>query len=309
MDDHELNKLIDTVIKELEQRNLVTSKRAEPKAESTLASFRKEGAVKTNNVQIDLPDATTETARRKPQIPNARHPESLPALMGATTARIGAGRAGPRYRTFSRLLFQADHAVTQDALMREVNPDLLKELGLFTVETAISGGKNEYLLRPDLGRTLSEAGRTLIQERCVPNPTLQVCIGDGLSATAIEVNIKKILPVLEQGAKTAGFVMGTPFFIKNCRVGVMNDIGDLLHPEVLVLLIGERPGLGRADSMSAYMAYRPKTGDTDANRDVICNIFENGGTNPLEAGAYVIQLAQKMIKHQASGIQLRMMSQ
>jgi len=61
--------------------------------------------------------------------------------------------------------------------------------------------------------------------------------------------------------------------------------------------------------MSAYMAYRPKTGDTDANRDVICNIFENGGTNPLEAGAYVIQLAQKMIKHQASGIQLRMMSQ
>jgi ethanolamine ammonia-lyase small subunit len=85
----------------------------------------------------------------------------------------------------------------------------------------------------------------------------------------------------------------------------MNDIGELLQPDVLILLIGERPGLGRAESLSAYMAWRPQAGDTDAQRDVICNIFA-GGTNPLEAGAYVVQLAQTMRAHQASGVALKL---
>jgi len=86
----------------------------------------------------------------------------------------------------------------------------------------------------------------------------------------------------------------------------MNDIGDLLTPDVLILLIGERPGLGRAESMSAYMAFRPKQGDNDADRDVVCNIFEGGGTNPLEAGAFIVQFAQKMRQYQASGVKLKL---
>jgi ethanolamine ammonia-lyase small subunit len=106
--------------------------------------------------------------------------------------------------------------------------------------------------------------------------------------------------------QAAGLRLGTPFFVQHARVGVMNDVGDLLQPEVLILLIGERPGLGRADSLSAYMAYRPKMGATDADRDVICNIFEAGGTNPLEAGAFVVQLVQKMRRHQASGVKLKL---
>jgi ethanolamine ammonia-lyase small subunit len=75
---------------------------------------------------------------------------------------------------------------------------------------------------------------------------------------------------------------------------------------VVILLIGERPGLGRAESLSAYMAYRPKSGDSDADRDVVCNIFNNGGTNPLEGAAYAIQIAQKMMKYQASGVKLKL---
>ncbi|NTV37431.1 MAG: ethanolamine ammonia-lyase subunit EutC, partial [Anaerolineaceae bacterium] len=70
--------------------------------------------------------------------------------------------------------------------------------------------------------------------------------------------------------------------------------------------IGERPGLGRAESMSVYMGYRPQTGYTDAERDVICNVFDGGGTNPLEAGAYAVQMAQKMLKHQSSGVKLKL---
>jgi len=122
----------------------------------------------------------------------------------------------------------------------------------------------------------------------------------------VESNLRQIFPVIQQGAQSARLTLGTPFFIKYCRVGVLNDIGDLLKPDVVVLLIGERPGLGRAESMSAYMAFRPKSGDTDADRDVVCNIFENGGTNPLEAGAVVVQMAQKMMQYQASGVKLKL---
>jgi ethanolamine ammonia-lyase small subunit len=177
---------------------------------------------------------------------------------------------------------------------------------LFGVETRITGGKQEYLLRPDLGRQLADEAKRTVRERCAKNPAVQLVVGDGLSAAAIEANLRQILPVIKQGVQAAGLSFGTPFFVKHCRVGVMNDIGDLVQPEVLILLIGERPGLGRADSMSAYMAWRPKPGDTDADRDVICNIFDGGGTNPLEAGAFVVQLAQKMRKHQASGVKLKL---
>jgi ethanolamine ammonia-lyase small subunit len=216
------------------------------------------------------------------------------------------GRAGPHYNTFSLLLFQGDHAITQDALMRDVDQKLLDDLGLFTVQTNIKGGKQEYLLRPDLGRQLSDEAKKTLAEKCVKSPNIQLVVGDGLSAAAVEANAREMFPVIMNGAKQAGLTIGTPFFIKYCRVGVLNDIGEALKPDIVILLIGERPGLGRADSLSAYMAFRPKAGDSDADRDVVCNIFQNGGTNPLEGAAYTIQIAQKMLKHQASGVKLKL---
>lgn len=259
-----------------------------------------------SNLSIDLPDPTTDEMRQNPGVHNPIDTEGLQALMSTTTSRIGVGRAGNRLRTKTLLLFQSDLAVTQDTLYRDVDPQILAQFKLFTVHTQISEGKEEYLLRPDLGRKLNEEAKIMIQEKCVKTPNIQICVGDGLSAYAIDLNLPKIFPVLEAGCKTAGLSLGTPFFIQHCRVGVMNDIGDLIKPDVLILLIGERPGLGRAESMSAYMAYRPKNGDTDADREVICNIFDGGGTNPLEAGAYAIQMAQKMIKNQASGVKSKL---
>jgi ethanolamine ammonia-lyase small subunit len=260
-------------------------------------------------LQIDLPDPTMPEMRARPGLEKAADAEGLEALMASTTSRIGVGRAGPRYRTHAWLLFQADHAITEDALMRDVDEGLLNEMGLFSVQTNITEGKRQYLLRPDLGRQLSEDARRLVAEKCVKDPRIQVCVGDGLSAQAIESNLRQILPVLKQGCQAAGLSMGTPFFIKYCRVGVMNDIGDLLHPDVLILLIGERPGLGRADSMSIYMAYQPQSGHTDAERDVICNVFDGGGTNPLEAGAFAVQMAQKMIRLQTAGVKMKLAEQ
>lgn len=307
MDDAKLAAIVEAVVKEL----LAAGALAAPESSPTPLAAAQPAVALTRPTSgpalvVDLPDPTTAAARYAPRVKNPADPDGLRALIAATTARIGVGRAGPRYDTASLLLFQADHAITQDALYRDVDAKLLEELGLFSVETRITGGKQEYLLRPDLGRQLSDEAKRTIRERCIKNPALQVVVGDGLSAAAIEANLRQILPVIRQGAQAAGLSLGTPFFIKHCRVGVMNDIGELLQPEVLILLIGERPGLGRADSMSAYMAYRPKAGDTDADRDVICNIFEGGGTNPLEAGAFVVQLAQKMRKHQASGVKLKL---
>jgi ethanolamine ammonia-lyase small subunit len=309
MEPDRLEAVIRAVVKELEAATARPGPAQPPPAPATPppAQTASPSAEQATGLRIDLGDPTLPEARCRPGIPAPADAEGLDALMECTTARIGVGRAGPCLRTAALNLFTSDLAVTKDALAREVDPALLSRLGLFTVRTRVERGKEEYLLRPDLGRLLGEEARRTVEERCVPQPDVQICVGDGLSAQAVEVNLEKILPVLQAGCATAGLKQGTPFFIQYCRVGVLNDIGDLLQPKVAILLIGERPGLGRADSLSAYMAYRPRAGHTDADRDVICNIFDGGGANPLEAGAYALRLAQRMIQKQASGVKLKLL--
>lgn len=324
MDDTKLNEIVEAVVRQLIAAGAVSSPaQAQAIGQSEQTTQERNIALAGNasatsprtggnnssqfpNLVIDLPDPTVDELRYKPRVNNPKDPVALKELVNSTTARIGVGRAGPRYNTASLLLFQGDHAVTQDALYRDIDGKLLDEFGLFTVQTNITGGKEEFLLRPDLGRQLNEDAKRVLNEKCVKNPNVQLVVGDGLSAQAIESNLRQIFPVIKQGVQAAGLTFGTPFHIKYCRVGVMNDIGEAIKPDVVILLIGERPGLGRAESMSAYMGYKPKAGDSDADRDVVCNIFENGGTNPLEAGAFVVQIAQKMRQHQASGVKLKM---
>ena len=145
----------------------------------------------------------------------------------------------------------------------------------------------------------------MIDQRCTKRPDVQICVGDGLSAAAVVNNLPSIYPVIEQGLKSAGLTLGTPFFIENCRVGIMNDVNTIVDAKLVLLLIGERPGLGIADALSAYMGYHPEPGKTDAARDLVCMITVHGGTNPLEGGAYVVELVQKTLKYGASGVELR----
>jgi ethanolamine ammonia-lyase small subunit len=315
MDDAKLAAIVDAIVRELQASGAVKTSASDSATSGSVSMalsspsavpVKPHTATSTSNLSIDLPDPTLDEHRYKPRVKNPKDASGVKALVESTTARIGVGRAGPRYNTASLLLFQGDHAVTQDALYRDVDQKLLCEFNLFTVQTKITGGKQEYLLRPDLGRLLSDDAKRTINEKCQKNVNIQLCVGDGLSAAAIEANLRQIFPVIKQGVQTAGLSFGTPFFIKYARVGVMNDVGELIRPDVVILLIGERPGLGRAESMSAYMGYKPKYGDTDADRDVVCNVFENGGTNPLEGGAFVVQIAQKMRKHQASGVKLKL---
>src|SRR5512133_3106982 len=315
MDDAKLAAIVDAIVRELKASGAVKTNGSDGATASSVSSssasasavpVKPRTATSTANLTIDLPDPVLDEYRYKPRVKHPKDADGVKALIESTTARIGVGRAGPRYNTASLLLFQGDHAVTQDALYRDVDQKLLDEFNLFTVQTKVTGGKQEYLLRPDLGRLLSDDAKRTINEKCQKNVNIQLCVGDGLSAASIEANLRQIFPVIKQGVQTAGLTFGTPFFIKYARVGVMNDVGELIKPDVVILLIGERPGLGRAESMSAYMGYKPKYGDTDADRDVVCNVFENGGTNPLEAGAFVVQLAQNMRKSQASGVKLKL---
>jgi len=254
---------------------------------------------------IDLPDPTLPEYRRAPGVKNPYDPEGLRNLMATTTARIGVGRAGPRPRTSTLLLFQSDHGVTQDAIYGEVDQAVLDKFDLFTVQTQVQD-RNQYLTRPDLGRRLSEEAKRTIAERCVKKPQVQIVVGDGLSAAAINNNLPIIYPIIVQGLKSANISLGTPFFIKFARVGVINDVNDIIGADVVVILIGERPGLGIADALSAYMGWRPTAGKTDAERDVVCMITVHGGTNPLEGGAYVVEMIKKTLQYQASGVELKL---
>lgn len=253
---------------------------------------------------IDLADPTLEGPRHAIGVDHPADPEGLRNLMNSTSARLGVGRAGPRPKTSTMLLFQADHGVTQDAIYGVVSEEVKQKFNLFTVHTRVAD-RAEYLLRPDLGRLLSDEAKQEINEKCVKSPDVQICVSDGLSAAAIDNNLPDIYPVIEQGLKSAGLSLGTPFFIEDGRVGIMNDVNSIIKAKVFVLLIGERPGLGIADAMSAYMGFDPQPGKSDADRDLICMITTHGGTNPLEAGAYIVEFIKRMIQYSASGVKLR----
>jgi ethanolamine ammonia-lyase small subunit len=131
-----------------------------------------------------------------------------------------------------------------------------------------------------------------------------VVIGDGLSAAAVAAQVPRLLPLLEAGARQRGWNFGRPFAVRYCRVGVLNDIGELLDPAVVVLLIGERPGLATAESLSAYMAYRPRPGHTDAQRNLVSNIHDRG-VPPAAAAPRILALADTMRRLQTSGVEVK----
>lgn len=230
--------------------------------------------------------------------------QAIDRLKEYTPARIGVGRTGTRPLTKDFLSFRIDHAAAVDSVYGEVSPELLKSLQLFSVDTCFET-KERYLTRPDQGRILSEEGRRILVGRCIKQPQVQVVISDGLSANAIEENMIDVYPALMDSLEAHGLTAGTPFFVKGGRVGCMDAIGELLQPDVFVLLIGERPGLVCAHSLSAYMCYRPRAGTKESDRMVISNIHRRG-TPPIEAAAHIGTVLGKMIEQKTSGVGLVM---
>lgn len=236
-------------------------------------------------------------------------PAILRRIRERTPARILTGRAGAAYRTFTQLELREAHAAARDAVRAELDLEsafgaaFIAQWKLFEVRSE-ARSKEEYLLQPDLGRRLSEASRQELAMRCSRANDIQIAIGDGLSVTAVAAQLPSLLPLLDANSRARGWTVGNPFVIRYCRVGILNEIGELLAPKVAILLIGERPGLATAESLSAYMAYRPDQTHTDANRNLISNIHSRG-LKPQFAAERILNLAARMITLQISGYSIR----
>jgi ethanolamine ammonia-lyase small subunit len=220
-----------------------------------------------------------------------------------TPARIGVGRTGSRPLTATMLKFRYDHAAAVDSVYGEVNEELLKKLDLFTIHTKVENDADTYILRPDLGRKLTDEAKKVLQERCNKNPQVQIIVSNGLSAEAINANLENVYRSFLQSLEKLGLSTGTPFYIEKGRVGLMDDIGELLQPDVVVYLIGERPGLVTAESMSAYICYQPRHSTIESDRTVVSNIHK-GGIPPVEAGAFLGTVIEKILRYKASGVNL-----
>jgi len=243
-----------------------------------------------------------------PQLPAPSSPDLsavTQAIRARTPARVLVGRAGPAYRTPTALELRHDHAAAVDAVHAELElpRSLVERWGLFEVRTR-ARDKAEYLMRPDLGRRFDDAAREAVVRQCPRGADVQVVIGDGLSVAAVAAQVPALLPLLESETRRRGWTFGRPFAVRYCRVGVLNDVGELLDPAVVVLLIGERPGLATAESLSAYLAYRPRPGHTDARRNLISNIHARG-VPPEAAAPRILALAGKMRQMQASGVAVK----
>jgi ethanolamine ammonia-lyase small subunit len=232
--------------------------------------------------------------------------DPVEAALARTPARVLAGRAGTSYRTAIWLQLRADHAAARDAvhgevdLLRDFGAERVERFGLIEVRTRVAS-KAEYLRRPDLGRKLDDEGREAVRANCPPGAGLQVVIGDGLSATAVAAQAPELLDRLHAECATRGWSFGRPFLVRYCRVGVLNDVGELLAPVVVVLLVGERPGLATAESLSAYLAFRPRPGHTDADRNLVSNVHARG-VSLDEAARRVVALAEQFRTAGRSGV-------
>ena len=202
-------------------------------------------------------------------VENPHRADVLTELRRSTVARVCTGRAGPRPRTQALLRFLADHSRSKDTVLKEVPEEWVKAQGLLEVRSEISD-KNLYLTRPDMGRRLCAEAVEALKAQCVANPDVQVVISDGLSTD----------------------------------VKIEDQIGEILGAKVVILLVGERPGLGQSESLSCYAVYSPRMATTvEADRTCISNIHQ-GGTPPVEAAAVIVDLAKRMLEQKASGINM-----
>ena len=249
-------------------------------------------------------DVTALDLRKLYLTENPVNKEDYARLKMKTPARLGNGKAGPRYKTLTMLRFRADHAAAQDAVFSEVPEDYAKGNGLIPVQTQCTS-KDEYLTRPDKGRLFGDAHNKVLKETLPQGAKVQIVIGDGLSSAAITANAMDCMAAIRDGLKTKGIEVGPVPFVRYCRVGAGDAIGDITGCELVCMLVGERPGLVTDKSMSAYITYQPRTGVLESARTVVSNIHAQG-TPAVEAGAYVAELIGKILERKVSGVGLHL---
>ncbi len=251
-----------------------------------------------------VPDVTDLDLRKLYLVETAVKGEAFQKLKQRTPARLGSGRAGPRYKTLTMLRFRADHAAAQDAVFSQVPEDYAQKNGLIPVQTCCES-KDEYLTRPDHGRCFDEKNQGIIRGAVKNKPRVQLVVGDGLSSAAIQANAMDCLAAIRDGLKLRGIDTGETLFVRYCRVGAGDAVGAVTGCELVCVLVGERPGLVTDKSMSAYITYKPHTGVSESARTVVSNIHAQG-TPAVEAGAHIAELIDTILKKQVSGVGLHL---
>ena len=251
-----------------------------------------------------VPDVTELDLRKLYLTDDPQNGEAFRKMKLKTPARLGSGRAGPRYKTLTMLRFRADHAAAQDSVFSQVPEDFAEKNGLIPVQTRCKD-KDMYLTRPDLGRCFDEENQKIIRSAVPTAPRVQIVVGDGLSSAAIQANAMDCLYAIRDGLKARGIELGKSLFVRYCRVGAGDAVGDVTGCEVVCVLVGERPGLVTDKSMSAYITYKPHTGVSESSRTVVSNIHAQG-TPAVEAGAHVAELIETILKKKVSGVGLHL---
>lgn len=251
-----------------------------------------------------VPDVTQLDLRKLYLVENPAQKDKYLALKERTPARLGMGRAGPRYKTLTMLRFRADHAAAQDAVFSQLPEDFGEKNGLIPVKTRCKD-KDEYLTRPDMGRCFDEENQKKIRQGVTGQPKVQLVIGDGLSSAAIAANAMDCAQAIRDGLKLKGIELGQGIFVRYCRVGAGDAVGDVTGCELVCVLVGERPGLVTDKSMSCYLTYKPHTGVSESSRTVVSNIHAQG-TPAVEAGAHIASLIETILKKKVSGVGLHL---
>ena len=251
-----------------------------------------------------VPDVTDLDLRKLYLVDDPADGEKFKQMKLKTPARLGCGKAGPRYKTLTSLRFRADHAAAQDAVFSEIDEDFARNNDLLPTKTRCDS-KEEYLTRPDLGRCFDEHNAKTIKGVIDRPPRVQIVVGDGLSSAAITANAMDCLSAIRDGLKLRHIDTGKAIFVKYCRVGAGDAIGDITGCELVCMLVGERPGLVTDKSMSVYITYKPHTGISESSRTVVSNIHAQG-TPAAEAGAYVAELIEKILSRKVSGVGLHL---
>ena len=229
-------------------------------------------------------------------------PALLEQLKSSTPAKVAVGRSGLRYRTQTLLQFLTDFAVAKAAVESQVPEAWAEQQGWVALQTAAADAE-QFLARPDLGRRLSEASLAAVREHFAREPDVQIVVADGLSATATMQNAPPMVDALVPELSRQGLEVGTVAFVRHCRAKVADVIGHAVGARVALILIGERPGLGTGDGMSAYLVWQPHEERTDAEKQAISNIHRRG-MRPEDAGRFAARLIQAILEQQTSGVSL-----
>nr|WP_065259625.1 ethanolamine ammonia-lyase subunit EutC [Pseudomonas bananamidigenes] len=233
-------------------------------------------------------------------------------LRRLTPARIALGRTGTSLPTRAQLDFQYAHAQARDAVHLPfdhagLSAQLAERQRDSLLLHSAAVDRNSYLQRPDLGRRLSDQSAQALREYALANPggvDLVIVVADGLSALAVHRHTLPLLTRLQEQMAADEWSIAPVVLVEQGRVAIGDEIGQLLGAKMVVMLIGERPGLSSPDSLGLYFTYNPKVGLTDACRNCISNVRLEGLSYGMAAHR-LLYLMREACRRKLSGVNLK----